>query len=517
MDETKTILITGATDGIGLALAREYAAAGWRVLTHGRRPAAALDDPLFADGAYCQADLEAPDCAGRVRDFLAAQGVARLDVLVHNAGLGYCGRTADQAPASIDALLQVNLAAPIALTHALLPHLQRAHGRIVCISSVVAGLPGPDYSVYTASKAALEGFARSLRVELGEEIGVQVLRPGATRTGMHAKMGLTREQMAWDKFPAAEQAARRIAQQINGRPSNKTIGAGAQLLYAAGHYGGGLFDHALRLGRRGAPPAERARTPLVCAITGAADGIGRALARRFAGAGYRVVGIDVDAARARAVQAEIGALGGQADFIIADLTTPAGIATVVAALEAGPPLDVLIHNAGISHVARFAHSDPARQQAVLDLNLRAPLQLTPALLRAGALRPGGSLGFIASLSTFASYPGAAVYAASKDGLAAYARSLRVEYPRRHVLTVYPGPTRTAHARRYSPDNRREGRRMAPEKLAEGIYTAVQQRRGALIPGPANRLMAVAGYLFPGLLEWSMRKAMLDKLEDRVLE
>jgi short-subunit dehydrogenase len=81
----------------------------------------------------------------------------------------------------------------------------------------------------------------------------------------------------------------------------------------------------------------------------------------------------------------------------------------------------------------------------------------------------------------------------------------------HVLTVYPGPTRTAHARRYSPDNRREGRRMHPEELAELLYAAVGRRDAALIPGAANRLIAAVGRIAPALTEELMRKTIFDML------
>jgi short-subunit dehydrogenase len=150
---------------------------------------------------------------------------------------------------------------------------------------------------------------------------------------------------------------------------------------------------------------------------------------------------------------------------------------------------------------------------VLDVNLRAPLQLTAGLLRAGLLAPGATLVSIASLAVFTGYPGAAVYAASKAGLAAYARSLRVALAGRglRVLTVYPGPTRTAHARRYSPDNRREHRRMPPERLAGLLAAAVTRGAATLIPGPANRLVAIIGRLAPALTEAAMRWTILDKL------
>ena len=149
----------------------------------------------------------------------------------------------------------------------------------------------------------------------------------------------------------------------------------------------------------------------------------------------------------------------------------------------------------------------------LNVNLAAPLELTAALLRAGKIAPGGSLVFISSLSRLLSYPGATVYAASKDGLASYARSLAVALAPQgiHVLTVYPGSTRTAHARRYSPDNSREARRMPPEVLASTVVRAVQRRQRVLIPGAGNKLFAAIGRWVPSLAEWVMKKTLWEKL------
>lgn len=248
-----------------------------------------------------------------------------------------------------------------------------------------------------------------------------------------------------------------------------------------------------------------------CVITGAADGIGRAIALHFGAAGYAIVGIDHDRLRAAQTEAELRRAGVNARFIHADLAASAEIERIVAQLADGPPTDVTIHNAGINAVGRFGQLDLAAQQAVLDVNLLAPLLLTTALLREERIAQAGSLVFVSSLSHFVGYPGAAVYAASKDGLTSYARSLAAARPDLHVLTVFPGPTRTAHARRYSPDNRREQRRMAPERLAALIYGAVQRRRRVLIPGRANQLAAVVGRLLPSLTARLMRKTILEQL------
>jgi short-subunit dehydrogenase len=147
------------------------------------------------------------------------------------------------------------------------------------------------------------------------------------------------------------------------------------------------------------------------------------------------------------------------------------------------------------------------------VNLTAPMVITARMLASSRIRPGGTVVLISSLSHFVGYPGAAVYAATKDGLASYARSLRVALaPQRiHVLVVFPGPTRTAHARRYSPDNSREDKRMPPAELAHQILQAVDRRQWTLIPGWNNRLFAIASRLAPSLVEQSMRKIIYEKL------
>jgi short-subunit dehydrogenase len=106
-----------------------------------------------------------------------------------------------------------------------------------------------------------------------------------------------------------------------------------------------------------------------------------------------------------------------------------------------------------------------------------------------------------------------VYAASKDGLVSYARSLAVALAPAgiHVLLVYPGPTRTAHARRYSPNNRHEARRMLPERVASSILTGISQRRRTVIPGPGNRAFALLGRWLPWIPEKSMKRAIYDLL------
>lgn len=516
------VAITGATDGIGLALARKYQQAGARLVLIGRRAAETLDAHLFTPDAYCQVDLTRPQSVEEILVWLHTNNFAALDLVIHNAALGYVGPLATQRDESIRHLIDVNLRAPILLTHALYPLVEKTAGKFVFVSSVVAGLPGPEYAVYTATKAALDSFVRNWQIELraaGSPVQAQVIRPGATRTHLHEKSGADLQALHWDRFPSPDRVAQQMIAATKRGGRALTLGLLNQLFYAGGRAFPALIDYLAVTRQRAilqssnAPMTRAPAVPRHCVITGAADGIGRALAQQFTTAGVTVTGIDVDVTQATQTQADLINAGGRIRFLIADLTALPKMNNILERLTTRPPIDIFIHNAGISAVGPFVQSDPLRQSKVIDLNLTAPLLLTAGLLHRDLLTPQSSLVFISSLSHFVSYPGATVYAATKDGLAAYARSLAVALaPQgKHVLTVYPGPTRTAHARRYSPANSREERRMPPAQLAQQIIAALERQQRQLIPGFPNRVAALAGQLAPWVMEYLMRRTIYDRL------
>ena len=242
--DPRTVLITGATDGIGLALARHYADQGVRLILVGRRPISSLDGELFVPEMYCQADLSKPDCAFLMEAFLQEQGIDKIDVLIQNAGTGYYGSVASQASSHIRDLVAVNLMGPVRLTRACYSFVRKAAGKVVLIGSVVSTLPCPDYAVYAATKAALESFGRNLQTEGG--VRVQVILPGATRTGLHEKIGLTREVIDWESFPSAEQVARQIAKAIEGSQRVRILGMGNRFYRILGLWFGGLLEGVMK-------------------------------------------------------------------------------------------------------------------------------------------------------------------------------------------------------------------------------------------------------------------------------
>jgi short-subunit dehydrogenase len=435
-------------------------------------------------------------------------GVPHLDLVIHNAGVGHYGPLAGQSFASIDSLLGVNTLAPIHLTRTLLAHMH-PYGKMVYISSISSDLPVSDYAVYGASKAALDGFVRNLRVELPDR-RFQLIHPGAIRTTLHQKSGVPEGRLNAQAFPDAREVAARVIRAIDSSRPEVTMGLANRALQVLGKT---LPLEAL-MALTVTTPLDRdddSRPPR-CVITGFASGIGRALAKRYGRAGYHIIGIDRDAEQAEVAAADLRQGGISTRVLLADLSQEADLYGILTKLR-DTPIHCLVHSAGINAVGHFYKSDLAVQEAVFRVNLLAPVKLTAGLLGQGNLVTGARLIFIASLSHYVGYPGASVYAATKDGLAALARNILVPLKTQgiHTLTVFPGPTRTPHAREHSPDNSRENSRMPPEVLAQHIFVAAKRKRRVLVPALSNKAFALIGNLFPELTRFILRRGILNKL------
>jgi short-subunit dehydrogenase len=184
-----TVLITGASSGIGSAFAQRAAAAGAELVLVARRAAAleGLAETLrarhHASVHVMPADLAAPGAAARLHAALQAQG-RHIDVLINNAGIGVHG---DLVAASLDTVasqIQLNVTALAELTTALLPDMvERGHGSILNIASTAAFQAIPHMAVYAATKSFVLSFTRALWAET-RHTGVTVLAvcPGATDT-----------------------------------------------------------------------------------------------------------------------------------------------------------------------------------------------------------------------------------------------------------------------------------------------------------------------------------------------
>ncbi len=188
------VVLTGASSGIGRAMARQLAAGGaWLALA--ARSAAELDEAVaecltVGTGSGARAVAVPTDVADeaqcRALVARAAAEFGRVDTLVCNAGISMWARFDALADLrGLERIMQVNYFGAVYCTHAALPHLTRSRGRIVAVSSLTGKTGVPTRTGYAASKHAMAGFFDSLRIELADEgVAVTVVYPGFVATGV---------------------------------------------------------------------------------------------------------------------------------------------------------------------------------------------------------------------------------------------------------------------------------------------------------------------------------------------
>jgi short-subunit dehydrogenase len=188
-------VVTGASSGIGLALAHQFAEHDFPLVV------AAEDDgiegaaeELRGEGVEVRpvcVDLSTPDGVEQLADVIAELG-APIEALAVNAGIGVAGAFVDTDVRDHLALVDLNVRGAVHLTHLLLPEMvARGQGGVLFTSSIAATMPGPYASTYNASKSFLLSFAEALRVELADSgVTVTALMPGPTDTNFFSRAGM---------------------------------------------------------------------------------------------------------------------------------------------------------------------------------------------------------------------------------------------------------------------------------------------------------------------------------------
>jgi short-subunit dehydrogenase len=244
------VLLTGASSGIGRALAGHLAQAGARVVLAARSLAKLQEvkQSLTARGldvAALATDVTSDSDRRKALEFTVDR-LGGLDVLVNNAGIGSFGHFSDSTEDALRQIMEVNFFAPAELIRLAIPHL--ANGRrpaIVNVSSMCGRRGLPAWSEYSASKFALTGLSEALRAELADRaIDVVLIQPGRTRTdlGSHLLRNTGRMQMRFDQGMLPEEVAAGIASAITSGQAETVLGGEARWMLRLNRWAPRILD-----------------------------------------------------------------------------------------------------------------------------------------------------------------------------------------------------------------------------------------------------------------------------------
>jgi short-subunit dehydrogenase len=244
--ENARILLTGASGGLGQALARQLAEAGAELLLTSRDAdkLVQLQQSLPGRHTTITADLTSAD---GIATLVAAARQFGINVLINNAGIGCFGLLDEQAWSDIEAVLLTNLNMPIRLTQALLPVLQaQPQAAVVNIGSAFGSIPFAGFAAYSAAKAGLRGFSQALRRELGgSRVAVIYVAPRAIDTPLNSPAVNALNAALQNRSDRPEAVAREILQAIRHGERERHIGFPEKLFARLNGLLPGLVDQGL--------------------------------------------------------------------------------------------------------------------------------------------------------------------------------------------------------------------------------------------------------------------------------
>ncbi len=235
--EGKTAWITGASSGIGAALAREWAARGARIILSGRDEARLTQVADGIDGETLILPFDVRDeAAMKAATQQAVDWHGGVDIFVANAGISQRSAAVDTDMAVYREIIDIDLTAQIAATQALLPHLvARQSGTLLFISSIAGKVGVPMRTAYCAAKFGLIGYADALRAELSQQgVSVHVVCPGSVATDV-SRNALTadgskrgRSDKVIDNGIAPDEAAKRIVDAVKANQREIIVAEGVE-------------------------------------------------------------------------------------------------------------------------------------------------------------------------------------------------------------------------------------------------------------------------------------------------
>ncbi|MEQ8847824.1 SDR family NAD(P)-dependent oxidoreductase [Botrimarina sp.] len=243
-------------------------------------------------------------------------------------------------------------------------------------------------------------------------------------------------------------------------------------------------------------------------VTGAARGIGRAIALRLADKGVRLALADRDVAGLARVRSAVEARGARAVVLPCDLAHADAVERLADdLLRRWAGVDLLVNNAGVAYHGATDRCPLDRQERLVAVNLLAPMRLTSRLLPALLARPEAHVLFVASVLGLTPMPRVAAYCATKHALVGYAACLRGEYGRSGlgVTTLCPGFVRTPIIEEAADQ---PGRREPPawacvtiDRVARAAVAGVERNRRCVVVDPVGRWVRGAMAAAPGMVDW----------------
>lgn len=193
----RVALITGGNSGIGLVVAKKLISSEYEVYISGRDPMKTKQAALALGAKAVIADLKSLEHLTSIAAPFSEKG---LDVLVNNAAIATFVPIGMLSAESFDEHFHVNVRSPLFLIKALLQALEKRKGTVINISSVISQCGVPGFSLYAATKGAIEAFTRNLAIELAPRcIRVNAVCPGAIDTPIFTKMGIAEDQLETTK------------------------------------------------------------------------------------------------------------------------------------------------------------------------------------------------------------------------------------------------------------------------------------------------------------------------------